>query len=207
MCHHGQHIWILYNSGFIAVFDMDSHSIIQNIELSELHNDPVTILVVDNTTGLIAAAYTNGLIAYLWDGTIHSDELPPIVYFHSSSAVSYHNLRLTTVESCIDVDGHHQLWCSYDSGAIQIVTSPVGYDKQPKTSKVLQINEYCADLQPNTYIIQFRFSGNRSPIVYALHNGGLVISCWSVSKDPKLYSVIKNSSIAPGKIIANAIQK
>ena len=53
---------------YIAVFDTENHKIVQNIELQELSNDPVTTLVVDYTTGLIAAAYSNGLIAYLCRG-------------------------------------------------------------------------------------------------------------------------------------------
>ena len=95
MCHHGQHIWILYTSGYIAVFDMDSHEIIQNIQPQGPNNDPVTTLVVDHATGLIATAYTNGLIAYLWDRGNLIDDNISTAYFYSSSKVSYQKFKLT----------------------------------------------------------------------------------------------------------------
>ena len=137
MCHHGQHIWILYTSGYVAVFDMGSHKIIQNIELQELFNDPVTILVVDYATGLIATAYTKGLIAYLWDETVPFNYNDSITYFYSANtiAVSYQNFRLTAVESCSDVDGHCQMWYSYNVGIIQIVSSPIEPSGETKVLK------------------------------------------------------------------------
>ena len=142
MCHHGQHIWILYTSGYIAVFDMDSHKIIQNIELLELSNDPVTTLVVDHATGLIATAYTNSLIAYLWDGTIPFNDNVSIAYFRSANTIaeSYQNFRLTTVESCSDADGHCQMWCGYNIGVIQIVRPPVEPNGETNVLKVLRID-------------------------------------------------------------------
>ena len=184
MCHHGQHIWILYTSGYIAVFDMDSHKIIQNIELQELSNDPVTILVVDHATGLIATAYTNGLIAYLWDG---SDV--PISYFHSSNTVSYQNFRLTTVESCSDVDGHCQMWCGYNIGVIQIVRPPIEPSERTKVSKVLRMEDDYAKLPCDVKVIQFKYSSHQQ-IMYALHDKEL-ISCWNVGVNPRLCKVIK----------------
>ena len=202
MCHHGQHIWILYTSGYIAVFDMDSHKIIQNIELQELFNDPVTILVVDHATGLIATAYTNGLIAYLWDGC---DDGASVSYFHSSNTVSYQNFRLTTIESCSDVDGHSQIWCGYSIGVIRIVSPPVKPSERTKVLKELQIDEYSTELPPNTYVIQLRVSGKSSSLMYALHNhdgsrGEVIVSCWSVGTNPKLNLMINTSMTSPGRL-------
>ena len=207
MCYHGQHIWILYTSGYIAVFDLENHKIIQNIELQELSNDPVTTLVVDPDTCLIAAAYTNGLIAYLWDRNNPSDSDVPIAYFYSSNTVSYQNIKLTTVESCSDVDGHCQIWCGYNIGVIQIVSPPDKASSETKIVKVLQINDYSTDLTPDTYITQLKFSRKKSSLMYALHDGGLAISCWSATTNPKLYSVIKPSVTTPGKmqLISNFI--
>ena len=201
MCHHGQHIWILYTSGYIAVFDMDSHKIIQNIELQELSNDPVTTLVVDHATGLIATAYNNSLIAYLWDGTIPFNDNVSIAYFRSANTIaeSYQNFRLTTVESCSDADDHCQMWCGYNIGVIQIVRPPVELNGETNVLKVLRIDDYCTELPPDTYVTQLRFSGKSSSLMYALHDGGLVISCWSVGTNPQLYSVIETSMTTPGK--------
>ena len=203
MCHHGQHIWILYTSGYIAVFDMESHKIIQNIELQELSNDPVTILVVDNATGLIAAAYTNGLIAYLWDGGIPCGEIVSITYFRSTNTitVSYQNFKLTTVESCSDADGHCQIWCGYSIGVIQIVSPPVRAYGDTEVIKVLQVDKYCTEIPHGTSIVQLKFSSNKndSPMMYALHGEGVMISSWLVSTDPKLCAIISLSQTSPGE--------
>lgn len=205
MCHCGQHIWILYNSGFIAIFDMDSHSIIQNIELPELSNDPVTTLVVDHATGLIAAAYTNCLIAYLWDGSISFDEKVSIAYFRSANtiAVSYQNFKLMTVESCVDADGQCQMWCGYNIGVIQIVSPPVRAYGDTEVLKVLQVDKYCTEIPHGTNIAQLKFSSNKSSnslIMYALHGEGMIISCWIVSTDPKLCAIINLPQTSPGKL-------
>ena len=205
MCHRGQHIWILYTSGYIAVFDIDSHKIIQNIELQELSNDPVTILVVDHATGLIATAYTNGLIAYLWD-----EDNVTIAYFRSANTVaeSYQKLILTTVELCSDVDGHCQMWCGYNTGVIQIASTVINKPSgRPKALKLLRLGEYSNELPPNTYVTQLRFSGKSSSLMYALHDGGLVISCWSVGTNPQLYSLIETSMTTPGKMYLNSVAR
>ena len=204
MCHHGQHIWILYTSGYIAVFDMDSHEIIQNIELQELFNDPVTILVVDHATGLIATAYTNGLIAYLWDGTVPFNDNVSMAYFRSANtiAVSYQNFRLTTVESCSDADGHCQVWCGYSIGVIQIVKPPSRAYGETEVLKVLQVDKYCTEVPHGTNIVQLKFSSTKSDkslVMYALHGEGVVISCWLVSTEPKLCAIINLSQTTPGK--------
>ena len=193
MCHYGQHIWILYTSGYAAVFDMESHKIIQNIELQELFNDPVTILVADHTAGLIAAAYTDGLVVYLWDGTIPNVS---VAFFHSVSTitVTYKNCKLTTIESCTDVDGHCWLWCGYSNGVIQIVSPP------DNASRDLQIHDYSTDLVPDAYITQLKFSGKKFSLMYALHDGGLMVSCWSANTNPKLCSIIETSTTTPGKM-------
>ena len=199
MHHHGDYIWILYTSGYLAVFDMDSHKIIQNIKSQETSNDPVTTLVVDHATGLIATAYTNGLIiTYLWD---KSNNNVSMVYFYSSSKISYHKFELTTAESCSDVDGHCQIWCGYSIGVIQIVSPPVTAIGETKSLKVLQIDSHCTDLSPDTYITQFKFSGKELSLMYALHDGGLVISCWRVgTMNPTLHSMIETSMTTPGKM-------
>ena len=202
MHHHGNHIWILYTSGYIAVFDMDSHEIIQNIKSQETSNDPVTILV-DHATGLIATAYTNGLIiTYLWDKSNSINDNVSMVYFDSSSKISYQKFMLTTAESCSDVDGHCQIWCGYSIGVIQIVSPPVKASEETKSLKVLRIDSYCTDLSPDTYITQFKFSGKELALMYALHDGGLVISCWRVgTTNPTLHSMIKISTMTPGKML------
>ena len=207
MCHHGRHIWILYTSGYIAVFDMDSHKIIQNIELRELSNNPVTTLVVDHATGLIATAYTNGLIAYLWDCTIPLNDNVSTAYFHSANTIaeSYQNFRLTTVESCSDADGHCQMWCGYNIGVIQSVRPPNEPSGETKVLKVLRIDEYSTELPPDTYITQLRFSGKSLSLMYALHDhdetrGQVIVSCWSVCADPKLCLMIETSITTPGKL-------
>ena len=197
MCHYGQHIWILYQTGSMAVFDMESHEIMTNIKLLELSNDPVTTLVVDHDNGLIATAYSNGLIAYLWDGNIPFDE--NVSYYQSFNLISSYNLKLTTMESCNDVDGCCQIWCGYNNGAIQIVTPPVRASETTESLKVLKLDECCADLPPDSHVSQLKFSGTRSSIMYALHNGGLVVSCWSVGTNPKLCCMIKTSVTSPGK--------
>ena len=204
MCHHGQHIWILYTNGYIAVFDMENHKIIKNVELQELSNDPVTTLVVDHATGLIAAAYTNGLIAYLWDATIPFDESVSIAYFRSINTitVSYQNLKLTTVQSCTDVEGHCQIWCGYSIGVIQIVSPPVRAYGDTEVLKVLQVDKYCTEIPHGTSIVQLKFSSNKnnSLIMYALHGEGVTISSWLVSTDPKLCAIINLSQTSPGNL-------
>ena len=205
MCHHGQHIWILYTSGYIAVFDMDSHEIIQNIQPQEPNNNPVTIVVVDHATGLIATAYTNGLIAYLWDKSNLTDDNISTAYFYSSSKVSYQKFKLTTVESCSDVDGHCQIWCGYNIGVILIVTPPINPWEETKTLKTLQMLDYSTELPLNTNVTQLKYSPKQQ-IMYALHDDGWVISCWNVGTNPEFCTVIKPPLNAPGKINVLSIQ-
>ena len=189
MCHHGQHIWILYTNGCIAVLDMKSHKIIQNIKLQDASDDPIAILVVDHSTGLVAAAYSNGLIGYMWDGAVSVNENVPVVYFHSDNyiTVSYRSCKLTAVESCSGVDDHCQMWCGYNIGAIQIFNPPDKPTGKTKKMKVLQMKYYCADLESDTCVTQLTFSGKESSLMYALHDEGWVISCWSVNSNPQFH--------------------
>ena len=194
MCHYGQHIWILYTSGYVAVFDMESHKIIQNIELQELSNDPVTILVADHTAGLIAAAYTNGLVVYLWDGTIPNVSID---YFHSTNTitVTYQDYKLTAVESCSDDDGHCHLWCGYSIGVIQIVSPP---DSTHRETTVIKVLNYSTELPSDVNFVQMKYSSDQK-IMYALLDQS-VISCWSVGTNPKLCTMIRPPLDAPGKV-------
>ena len=177
---------------------MDSQKIIQNIELQELSNDPVTIVIVDHATGLIATAYTNGLIAYLWAETIPFNDNISITYFRSTNtiAVSYQDLKLTTVECCSDVGGHCQIWYGYSIGVIQIVSPPVRAYGDTEVLKILQVDKYCTEIPHGTSIVQLKFSANisnDSSIMYVLHGKGACITCWIVSEEPKLCATINLS--------------
>ena len=204
MCHHGQHIWIVYDNGILAVCDVNNYTIVQDVELQEPCTEPVAMLVVDHSTGLIATAYVNGLIVFLWGKNVLSGKDLAIKYFHSSTtiSISWQTFKLNTIETCGVSNGHSQLWCSYDIGVIQVVKPPVSTSGETEIVKVLEIKEYCTDLPHDTSIVQLKcspYQDHKSSVMYALHDGGLAISCWSVDVDPKLYTIIKPSLSSPGK--------
>ena len=208
MCQYNHHIWIVYDDGQLAMCDGDvkSSSIVVDIALKEPCSEPVAILVADQSIGLIATAYANGLIVFLWGKNVTEDDYA-VKYFHSSStiAVSWQTFKLNTIETCSVSDGHPQLWCSYDIGVVQIVKPPVSTSGETEIVKVVEIKEYCTDLPHDTRIVQLKCSPNqdhKSTVMYALHDGGLAISCWSVDVDPKLYTIIKPSLSNPGKLLS-----
>ena len=205
MCYHNEHIWMVYDNGALAVCDVTNYTIVKDVVLQDLPNNPVVVLVVDCSAGIIATAYADGLIVLLWEKNVLSDDEPAIKYFHSSTTItaSWRTFKLNTVETCIVSNGPCQLWCSYDIGVIQIVKPPVSTSGETEIVKVVEIKEYCTDLPHDTSIVQLKCSPNqdhKSAVMYALHDGGLAISCWSVDVDPKLYTIIKPSLSNPGKI-------
>ena len=206
MCHLDEHIWIVFDNGTLAVCDVNNYSIVEDVMMQDLPNNPVAILVVDCSTGLIGTAYANGLIVFLWGKNVSSTDNVNVKYFHSFTtiSISWQTFKLNTIETCSVSNGHSQLWCSYDIGVIQIVKPPVSTSGETEIVKVLEIKKYCTDLPHDTSIVQLKCSPNqdhKSSVMYALHDGGLAISCWSVDVDPKLYTIIKPSLSSPGKIV------
>ena len=204
MCQVGANMWMLYNNGTLAVCDMNSYRTIKDVVLQNVPNKPVTMIVVDQSTGLIATAYASGLIVFLWGKNVTADDYI-VRYFHSSTTitVSLQTFKLNTIEACSVSAGHSQLWCSYDIGVVQIVKPPVSTSGETEIVKVVEIKEYCTDLPHDTSIVQLKCSPNqdhKSTVMYALHDGGLAISCWSADADPKLYTIIKPSLSNPGKL-------
>ncbi|XP_065917168.1 leucine-rich repeat serine/threonine-protein kinase 1-like isoform X2 [Dysidea avara] len=177
MCHHGQHIWIVYDNGILAVCDVNNYTIVQDVELQEPCTEPVAMLVVDHSTGLIATTYVNGLIVFLWGKNVLSGKDLAIKYFHSSTtiSISWQTFKLNTIETCGVSNGHSQLWCSYDIGVIQVVKPPVSTSGETEIVKVLEIKEYCTDLPHDTSIVQLKcspYQDHKSSVMYALHDGG-----------------------------------
>ena len=80
---------------------------------------------------------------------------------------------------------------------------PAGASVETEIVKVVETKEYCTDLSHDTSIVQLKCSPNQDhklSVMYALHDGGLAISCWSVDVDPKLYAFIKPSLSSPGNL-------
>ena len=205
MCHHNQLIWIIYCDGTLAICDVNSHTIVKEVVLAELCANPVTILVADRSTGLIAIAYRNGIIPFLWANDVSLTNDIPITYFYSFDIVNvaWNSFNLNTMDACVNPSCGTLLWCSFDTGKIQIVKPPVSTSGETEIVKVLEIKEYCTDLPHDTSIVQLKCSPNQDhklSVMYALHDGGLAISCWSVDVDPKLYTIIKPSLSSPGNL-------
>ena len=202
MCHQSGHIWLAYDDGTLAVCDANNYIIVKTVVVQKLPIKPVAVVGVEHSSGLVAVAYLNGLIVFLWTESIISTDDPAMKYYHSSTTITI-PFKLNTIETCSVANGHSQLWCSYDIGVIQIVKPPVSTSGETEVVKVVEIKEYCTDLPHDTSIVQLKCSPNqdhKSSVMYALHDGGLAISCWSVDVDPKLYTIIKPSLNSPGKI-------
>ena len=122
MCHHSQLMWIVYDNGTLAVCDVNSHTIVKEVVLAELCANPVTILVADCSTGLIAIAYRNGLIAFLWANNVSLTNDVPITYFYSFFdivSVVWNSFNLNAIDTCVNPSSGTLLWCSFDTGRIQ----------------------------------------------------------------------------------------
>ena len=203
MCHLGQHIWVVYDNGTLAVCDVNSNTIVKDVVVQKLPIKPVTIVVADCSSDLAAVAYVNGLIVFLCTKNILTGSHPAMIHYQCSTSTAV-PFKLNTIETCSVSDGHSQLWCSYDIGVVQIVKPPVSTSGETEIVKVVEIKEYCTDLPHDTSIVQLKCSPNqdhKSTVMYALHDGGLAISCWSVDVDPKLYTIIKPSLSNPGKML------
>ena len=59
--------------------------------------------------------------------------------------------------------------------------------------------DYYIELPSDTNVTQLKYSPKQQ-IMYALHDDGLVISCWNVGTNPEFCMVIKPPLNVPGKI-------
>ena len=110
------------------------------------------------------------------------------------SVVKIASSQLYAIEAC---KPRKELWCGCDSSFIEIFTSDES--SQPKSKFLLKTHTSSPDIPQDASIVQLKFSFNTDAhMMYALHSGGNVVSCWSVEQ-PALNAVIKLTQLSsPG---------
>jgi len=213
MCQVDTHIWMTSARGHLIAVNAVTHDITQQIDKQELiRDDVVDMKTINGQTGLFYVMYKSGLVMFISTqptspkrcSASPSHEMQPFPFSLSAKGRCQHLIKLSsiTVSSpdlyATDVyvpkdDGLTEVWCGCGKGVIEIIIPPDG-DFKPESALVLNTQDSSADIPPDDSIIQLKSSlhvQSSTTYVYALHGTGSVISCWRVSEQPVLSTVIK----------------
>jgi len=214
MCQVGDLVWMASENGmFTAVCGQTSGIKHQTTKSEFALEHLVDMVAIDNQAGLFAIAYASGLVSFVSFSLPFSVEASASLYSFGHgvidevtvqqekikfSNVTVSLLQLCTIEVCRQEDtGLVEVWCGRVMGVIRIYTPP-NYDVEAQFKTEIKTFECSPDISQESNIVQLKFSISEAH-VFALHDCGGVISCWSVDDQPTLTTVIKPSHLTtPG---------
>jgi len=220
MCQVGAYIWMASPQGYLIVVDAVTSIVTQQIDIPEFVRDNI-IDMKTITAGLLAALYKSGVVIFVSARSPKSCCISPDhiskSFLHTLSpkhairqyqpklshiTVTSPDLYATEVHTAID-DRITEMWCGCGKGVIEVIIPPDG-DITPKSSLVLNTHQSSADIPPDASVVQLKSSWHtqsNATYMYALHGTESVISCWMVSEQPTLSTVIKLSPYvsSPGR--------
>jgi len=217
MCQVGGLVWMASENGmFTAVCGSTFGVKHQTIKPEFAREDLVDMTAINNQDGLFVLAYASGLVSFVsvyltfsikGSTLLHSfgygviDEVTAQLEQIKFLYVTASSFQLYSIEVCRqEGTGQVEVWCGCDRGVIEIFTPPNdSTEAQPKTE--INTYQFSTDISQHSNIVQLKsYHFSISEVhVFALHDCGSVISCWSVGDQPTLTTVIKPSHLTtPG---------
>ena len=211
MCQVDNIVWMASENGmFTAVC---SHTFCikhQTIKPEFAREDLVGMVTVDNQVGLFALAYASGLVSFVSFYLTFSVEAGTSLNSFGHGVIDevttqleqirYLNTTVSSSQLC-SIEVHQQqdvglveVWCGCGVGVIKVYTPPKN-DTQAQFKTEINTCQCSADIPQDSNIVQLKsycFSASEGHML-ALHDSGGVVSCWSVSDQPTLITVIKLS--------------
>ncbi|XP_065916792.1 leucine-rich repeat serine/threonine-protein kinase 1-like isoform X1 [Dysidea avara] len=204
MCQLGMHVWMASQHGTITVVSATTLSIVHQTEEFKFDDeDLIEMITIDSQARLLALTYKSGVIAFVdlrLTFTLHND----LSNFKANivSTISTSGPQMCTAEVCNSAN--NDLWCGCDLSTIKVITTPQG-NSQPYVKATFSAHASSADIPQDSSIMQLKscpHSTSNIVYMYALHNCGSVVSCWSVGDQPTLVTVIKLDHLhSPASII------
>ena len=179
--------------GTITVVSATTLSIVHQTEEFKFDDeDLIEMITIDSQARLLALTYKSGVIAFVdlrLTFTLHND----LSNFKANivSTISTSGPQMCTAEVCNSAN--NDLWCGCDLSTIKVITTPQG-NSQPYVKATFSAHASSADIPQDSSIMQLKscpHSTSNIVYMYALHNCGSVVSCWSVGDQPTLVTVIK----------------
>ena len=210
MCQVGTHVLLALKHGTIVAVSTSSFQNDYQISQPELEGDDlVQMLTLNDHPEQIAMAYKDGLVVLIScltftesgvKGQEFNEDMLNVVKAKNMNVVSSSHLYASEV--CKPENSKQvELWCGCDNSFIDIFTLQEG-SSQLQFKVTLNTHNNSADIPQDAGIIQLKSSFNTTAghMMYALHDRGSVISCWSVNEQPVLNNVIKLTQLdSPGR--------
>ena len=209
MCQAGMQVWMAFKRGNLKAVDAKSFKVENQMKKPEAQDDDLVQIVNlsdRNESTVLAVAYKSGTVLLVKShfNFAHGIEVKSFgldVFSnleYKTSTAKLVSSQLCSLETCKSQKSHlYEVWCGCNNGAIEIITP------SDDTFKVQLLNTHnsSADIPQDASIIQLKFSFNTDAhMMYALHSGGSVVSCWSVEQ-PALNAVIKLTQLtSPGRL-------
>ena len=211
MCQIGANVWMILKPGYLVAIDIDTFEVVHHIIIPELENEQVvTMVTIDNQYVIVCK---NGLlIVVLACSKVikqNHDFLSLIAAKGTSekenvklSMIHVISSQLNAVEVCTPQNSNQvELWCGCDNGIIEIYSNPCN-NTAGKLELLTVLDSHIhltnASQDASAGIVQLKSYIN-DHMMYALHSCGRVISCWNISEQPALNSVIRLTQLSsPG---------
>ena len=206
MCQAGMQVWMGFENGSLGAVNAQSFSTENQMRDLETRDGLIQIVNLSdcNDSTTLALAYKSGVVVLI--KSYH--KFPQGIELKSFGLDVLSKLqdelttvKLTSSQLCATEAYKSRVWCGCNDGAIEVISL------NDDTFKVQLFNAHDSspDIPQDTSIIQLRFSAIATPhMMYALHSCGHVVSCWSVSEQPVLNTVIKLTQLisSPGTYVA-----
>jgi len=217
MCQVKDCVWMLLEGGTLAAVSSDKHFIGHETTKQEFSDeDLATMITIHDHDGLFALAYRSGSLYFITshlkfslDESAELQSLGRAILDNVStrqkqieiSHIAVSSFTLCTIEICRQKDSHYlEVWCGCDGGTIEIYSPPDNVT-EAKCKSEIEMHEYSKDIPSDSNIMQLKCHSisTSASLVFALHDSGGVISCWSIGDQPTLTAVIKPSNLtSPG---------
>jgi len=214
MCQVKNCVWILLESGTLVAVNSAQYVIEHEMNKTEFdERDLARMVTIHDHDGLFSVAYKSGLLFFVTSHLTFSlddsadlqslgrDILNRVSTYQEQIKISHvtvSSFTLCTIEVCRQRDGSQvEVWCGCDGGVIEVYTPPDSVT-DAKFQSEIKTYEESTEIPPDSSITQLKYhllSDNTDGIVFALHDSGNVISCWSFSDEPTLTTVIKPSHL------------
>jgi len=215
MCQIDGIVWMASDNGMLTAVSAHTYSIEHQATKPEFaRQDLVGMVAIDDQAGLFALAYTGSLVYFVSfnfafllksSGSFVYSVMDEVATEQKGIKVfdaTVSSLQIFSIEVCRQEDADLvEVWCGCDGGVIEVYTPP---DDDSDVALKTKINTYLSspDIPQDSNIIQLKsycLSVGEMHVL-SLHGCGRVISCWIVSDQPTLLTVIKPSPrISPSK--------
>ena len=212
MCQVRNCVWMLQETGILAAVNIAQYVIELEMSKTEFdERDLSRMITIHDHAGLFALAYKSGSLFFATSRLMFSsresaelqslgrDILNEVSTQIKVSHMTVSSFRLCTIEVCRQRNGSQvEVWCGCDGGIIEIYIPPDNVT-DAKFKSEIKTYEESTDIPPDSSITQLKYYHfeNKDRMVFALHDSGNTISCWSFSDEPTLTTVIKPSHLTP----------